>query len=155
MSDPLVLIADDNEDIVDSHSQLLASAGYRVCTARDGREAIALALTMRPDVILMDLDMPEIDGWEATRCIRADLRTHRIPIIAFTSYGLRRYIDRSFEAGCTAFIDKPCDARALVDEVERALARRPPPGAVVAEAPHDVGSGPTSVTPPKKRRQRR
>jgi CheY-like chemotaxis protein len=153
MSGPLVLIADDNEDIVESHAELLVAAGFRVCTARNGLQAIEQAVTMRPDVILMDLDMPELDGWEATRRLRADLRTHHIPIIAFTSYGLRRYIDRSFEAGCTAFVDKPCRAQQLVAEVERALAQRRTLGAVVGTVA-DLGSGP-SVETPKRRRDRR
>jgi CheY-like chemotaxis protein len=148
MSDPLVLIADDNDDIVDSHAELLAAAGYRVVKARNGLEAFDAAVAARPDVILMDLDMPVLDGWEATRRIRGDLRTHRIPIIAFTSYGLRRYIDRSFEAGCTAFLDKPVDARALLAEVERALARRAPPLGAVVDVVHDVGSG---LIPPRRR----
>src|SRR5262245_21820887 len=106
MGVPVVLIADDAADVLQSNAELIEVSGYRVCTARDGREAQELAVSVRPDVILMDLDMPEMDGWEATRRIRADLRTHRIPDIAFTGYGLRRYRDRSFDAGCSAFVDK-------------------------------------------------
>ena len=137
----LVLLADDSEDVLDAHGEILADAGYRTAYARDGREAVALALELRPDVILMDLQMPGIDGWEATRQIRGDLRTHHIPIIAFTSHGLRRYADRSFDAGCTSFLQKPCkSATLLLDEVARALARRTPFGAVVAPV-HDEGSG--------------
>src|SRR5579864_8707531 len=118
---PLVLIADDAEDVRASHSAILEEAGFRVATARDGEEAVAQALALRPDVILMDLGMPVLDGWEATRRIRADLRTHHIPIIAFTCYGLRRYLDRSFEAGCVAFVEKSCrEPLAIVDEVRRA-----------------------------------
>ena len=138
---PLVLLADDSDDVLDAHGEMLADAGYRVAFARDGREAVALALELRPDVILMDLQMPGIDGWEATRQIRADLRTHHIPIIAFTSHGLRRYADRSFAAGCSSFLEKPCrSATLLIDEVRRALGRRTPFGAVVAPV-HDHGSG--------------
>jgi CheY-like chemotaxis protein len=153
MSGPLVLIADDNDDIIDSHAELLLSAGYRVVKAHNGVEAVELALRDRPDVILMDLDMPVLDGWEATRRIRADLRTCRVPIIAFTSYGLRRYIDRSFEAGCTAFLDKPVHANTLLAEVDRALALRAPPLGAVVDAVQDVGSGPSLLrpTPPGRR----
>lgn len=136
----LVLLADDSEDVLDSHGEVLKDAGYRVAFARDGRQAVAQALELRPDVILMDLQMPGLDGWEATRQIRADLRTHHIPIIAFTSHGLRRYADRSFDAGCTSFVQKPCRSSLLLDEVRRALARRSPFGAVVAPA-SDQGSG--------------
>lgn len=138
---PLVLLADDSDDVLESHGDILKDAGYRVAFARDGRQAVAQALELRPDVILMDLQMPGIDGWEATRQIRADLRTHHIPIIAFTSHGLRRYADRSFAAGCTSFLEKPCKSGALLlDEVRRALARRTPFGAVVAPV-RDQGSG--------------
>ena len=138
---PLVLLADDSDDVLEAHGEILEDAGYRVAFARDGRQAVAQALELRPDVILMDLQMPGIDGWEATRQIRADLRTHHIPIIAFTSHGLRRYADRSFEAGCTSFVEKPCrSAPLLLEEVRRALARRAPCGTVTA-AVHDHGSG--------------
>jgi CheY-like chemotaxis protein len=138
---PLVLIADDAEDVLASHGAILEDAGFRVATARDGEEAVAQALALRPDVILMDLAMPVLDGWEATRRIRADLRTHHIPIIAFTCYGLRRYLDRSFEAGCTSFLEKSCrEPLAIVDEVRRAIAEHTPLG-VVVKPMHDDGSG--------------
>ena len=143
----LVLIADDSPEILDSHGEILRHAGYRVCTAGDGAEAIETAIRLRPDLIIMDLDMPVLDGWEATRRIRADLRTHHLPIIAFTSYGLRRYVDRSFEAGCSAFIDKPCEGRVLVAEIERTLAARAHSG-VVVDAVNDIASGPALQPPP-------
>jgi two-component system cell cycle response regulator DivK len=137
----LVLLADDSDDVLEAHGEILADAGYRIAYARDGREAVARAVELRPDVILMDLQMPGIDGWEATRQIRGDLRTHYIPIIALTSHGLRRYADRSFDAGCTSFLQKPCrSATLLLDEVARALARRTPFGAVVKTI-EDHGSG--------------
>lgn len=139
----LVLIADDADDVLEAHSEILKEAGYRIACARDGRQAVDLALELRPDVILMDLQMPGMDGWEATRIIRGDLRTHHIPIIALTSHGLRRYADRSFDAGCTSFLQKPCvSPTLLVDEVRRALARRAPFGSVIAPV-HDHGSGAT------------
>jgi two-component system, cell cycle response regulator DivK len=138
---PLVLLADDSDDILESHGEILTDAGYRIAFARDGREAVAKALELRPDVILMDLQMPIIDGWEATRQVRADLRTHHIPIIAFTSHGLRRYADRSFDAGCTSFLEKPCRSPdQLLDEVRRVLSRSHPFGVVVTPA-RDPGSG--------------
>jgi two-component system, cell cycle response regulator DivK len=138
---PLVLLADDAEDVLEAHGEMLADAGYRVAFARDGREAVARALELRPDVILMDLEMPGIDGWEATRQIRSDLRTHYIPVIVLTGHGLRRYADRCFDAGCTSFVQKPCrSGGALLDEVRRALATRTPFGTVVV-AVRDQGSG--------------
>ena len=143
-SKPVVLIADDDPDVAQSYAEVLEVSGYRVCTACDGREVVAQAVALRPDVILMDLDMPRMDGWEATRRIRADLRTHRIPILALTCHGLRRHRDRSFAAGCNAFLDKPCDVGALVVEIERALQRGTPLGAVV-DVIADVGSGAPSA----------
>ncbi|MCU1281538.1 MAG: response regulator [bacterium] len=138
---PLVLLADDSEDVLESHGEILRDAGYRTAYARDGREAVQKALELRPDVILMDLQMPLLDGWEATRLVRADLRTHHIPIVAFTSHALRRYADRSYDAGCTSFLEKPCRTAALLlDEVRRVLALATPFG-VVVEAVHDRGSG--------------
>ncbi|HEY2744175.1 MAG TPA: response regulator [Polyangia bacterium] len=138
---PLVLLADDAEDVLDAHAEILSDSGYRIARARDGRQAVDLAIELRPDVILMDLQMPGLDGWEATRIIRSDLRTHHIPIIAFTSHGLRRYQDRSFDAGCTSFLEKPCSSPTLlVEEVRRALERRTPFGTVV-ETIGDHGSG--------------
>lgn len=145
---PLVLLADDSEDVLESHGEILTDAGYRIAVAHDGREAVAKALELRPDVILMDLQMPVLDGWEATRQVRADLRTHHIPIIAFTCHGLRRYADRSFEAGCTSFLEKPVSSNAaLLDEVRRVLAHSTPFGVVVTSS-RDPGSGPTS--PPRR-----
>ena len=105
------------------------------------RTVIDRVIALRPDVILMDLAMPVLDGWEATRRIRGDLRTHHIPVIALTGHGLRRHVDRSVEAGCTAFVPKPCARRPLLEAVARALARRGPLGVVVSPL-GDVGSGP-------------
>jgi two-component system cell cycle response regulator DivK len=140
---PLVLLADDSEEVREAHGEILADAGYRVAYAHDGGEAVDKALALRPDVILMDLQMPGVDGWQATRRIRDDLRTHHIPIIAFTSHGLRRYAERSLDAGCTSFLEKPVpSATLLLDEVQRAVARATPFGAVVAPV-HDAGSGAT------------
>jgi CheY-like chemotaxis protein len=140
-SGALVLLADDADEILESHGEILRDAGYRVVIARNGEEAVAQALALRPDVILMDLAMPVLDGWEATRRIRDDLRTHHIPVIAFTSYGLRRYADRSAQAGCTAFVEKPLvDAKTLLIEVERALAQRRTLG-VTVDSSADLGSG--------------
>jgi two-component system cell cycle response regulator DivK len=141
---PLVLIADDADDILEAHGEILRDAGYGVAFAHDGNEAVARAIELRPDVILMDLQMPGLDGWEATRRIRADLRTHRIPIVALTSHALRRYADRSFEAGCTSFLNKPMvTGPVLVDEVRRVLKRRAPPFGVVVGEVVDRGSGAT------------
>ncbi|MGZ3425237.1 MAG: response regulator, partial [Polyangia bacterium] len=136
---PLVLLADDADDVRESYGEILTDAGYRIAYARDGSDAVAKTLELRPDVILMDLQMPGLDGWEATRQVRADLRTHHIPIIALTSHGLRRYADRSFDAGCTSVLEKPCSSTALLEEVRRVLARGMPFG-VVVEPVRDSGS---------------
>lgn len=140
---PLVLIADDAQDVLDINRAILEDAGFRVATATDGERAVAMALELRPDVILMDLAMPVLDGWEATRRIHNDLRTCHIPILAFSCYGLRRYLDRSFEAGCVGFVEKSCrDPRQLVDVVKRAIAEHKAFGVVLHQS-HDQGSGPS------------
>lgn len=150
---PLVLLADDAEDVLEAHSAILCDAGYRVVCVADGREAVDKAIALRPDVILMDLQMPGMDGWEATRILRADLRTHHIPIVAFTSHALRRYADRSFEAGCTSFLGKPCTSpTVLLDEVRRVLALRTPFGAVVEHATDRASGAHRLVTTPNGRR---
>ena len=137
----LVLLADDDDEAREAHAAILREAGYELALARDGAEAVAQAIALRPDVILMDLAMPVLDGWEATRRIRGDLRTHRIPVIALTGHGLRRHVDRSVEAGCTGFLPKPCDRRPLLEAVARVLAHYGPLGVVVRPV-GDVGSGP-------------
>ncbi len=119
---PLVLVVDDFEDNREMYAQFLRFSGYRVEEAATGREALERAFTMRPDVIIMDLSLPGVDGWEATRRIKADERTKSIPVIALTGHALAGHSKGAFEAGCDAFVTKPCLPEDLMGEIERLLA---------------------------------
>ncbi|MDQ3037563.1 MAG: response regulator [Myxococcota bacterium] len=103
--------------------EYLQFAGFRSIEASDGREAIAKAVELFPSLILMDLAMPTMDGWEATRRLKADPRTKSIPVIAVTGHALRGDAERALQAGCDGVISKPCLPEQLVEEVRRVLAR--------------------------------
>ncbi|HVH13841.1 MAG TPA: response regulator [Longimicrobium sp.] len=118
---PVVLIAEDHEDSRDALRTLLDAFGFRVVEAGNGREAVERALAERPDVILMDMMMPYVDGFQATREIRAVEDLRNVPILAITAMeGARQ---RVLEAGCDDLVPKPIDVRAFLDQV-RAWARR-------------------------------
>lgn len=122
MSDqPLVLVVDDFDDGREMYASYLRFSGYRVDEAADGREAIAKAFDILPDIILMDLSLPGIDGWQATRQLKNDARTHSIPIVALTGHALEVHSRRALEAGCDAFIVKPCMPTDLLNEMRRIL----------------------------------
>ena len=91
--------------------------------AADGREAIEQARLLHPDVILMDLSLPILDGWEATRRLKNDARTAHIPVVALTAHDGARELQRATRAGCDWFVPKPCPPAALVAEIRRVLAR--------------------------------
>lgn len=124
---PLVLIADDFADTREMYLEYLVFAGFRAIDASDGEEAVAKAIELRPSIILMDLAMPTMDGWEATRRLKADERTRTIPVIAVTGHALQGDAERARQAGCDGVISKPCLPEALVEEVRRVLARRTEP----------------------------
>jgi two-component system cell cycle response regulator DivK len=108
-------------------AEYLEFRGFRVATAADGQEAIDRAFELRPDVILMDLSLPRVDGWEATRRLKQDERTAAIPIIALTAHALAAAHDKAKEVGCDAVVTKPCLPRDLEQEVRRQLATRVKP----------------------------
>ena len=99
----------------------LARRGYRVEEAADGHEALAKALGLTPDIILMDLSLPGIDGWELARILKSDMRTAAIPIVALTAHALNGEQERALGAGCDAFVTKPCLPQTLAAELERVL----------------------------------
>jgi CheY-like chemotaxis protein len=121
---PLVLVVDDYFEARDICAEYLSFHGYRVVTAEDGAEAMDKAFALLPDVILMDLSLPEVDGWVATRRLKDDPRTAEIPIVALTAHALSSERDRALAAGCDDVITKPCAPSLLLAEVERQLARR-------------------------------
>ena len=118
---PLILVVDDFEDGREMYASYLRFSGYRVDEAADGREALEKAFALRPDIILMDLSLPGIDGWQATRELKKDARTAGIPIVALTGHALEAHSRSAKEAGCDAFIVKPCMPMDLLNEIRRIL----------------------------------
>jgi len=115
-----VLIAEDHEDSRDALRTLLDAFGYRVILAGNGREAVETALATSPDLVLMDMMMPEVDGFEATRTLRASPAFRQVPIIALTAMeGAREHV---MAAGCDDFMSKPLDVRTFLDRVRAWLA---------------------------------
>jgi two-component system cell cycle response regulator DivK len=112
-----ILVIEDQEDNRRILRDLLTSAGYESIEADAGEEAPALAQTQRPDLILMDIQLPGIDGYEATRRIKADPALRRIPIIAVTSYALSGDEVAAMEAGCDGYVTKPFSPRALLAKI--------------------------------------
>jgi len=119
---PLVLIVDDYQDAREMYAEYLEFSGFRVAEARNGAEAVEKAFALRPSVILMDLSLPVMDGWEATRRLKADARTRAIPVVALTGHALDGHSREAQDAGCDAYVTKPCLPDALVLEVRRMLA---------------------------------
>ncbi len=120
----LVLLVDDYEDCREMYGAGLAFAGFQVVTARDGFEALALARRTIPDLILMDLGLPGIDGCEATRLLKQDPRTATVPVIALTAQSLPGEDRLLYGRGFEDVIFKPCLPDALADHVSRVLVRR-------------------------------
>lgn len=119
---PLILVVDDFLDNRQMYAEYLAFSGLRVEEAENGHEALEKAFEMLPDLIVMDLSLPGIDGWEATRRLKADPRTKRIPVIALTGHALAGHSKGAMDAGCDAFITKPCLPERLLEEVRKTLA---------------------------------
>ncbi len=120
---PLILLAEDNEDSIHTFSDYLLAKGYRVVVARDGAEAIERAREERPDLILMDIQMPVMDGLEATRRIRADADPARVPIIALTALAMPGDRERCLAAGVNEYLSKPVSLKGLVQVIEVQLNR--------------------------------
>ena len=118
---PLILIVDDFADNREMYTQFLEFSGFRVAEAQNGHEALDKAFGLRPDLIVMDLSLPGLDGWEATRRLKADDRTRTIPIIALTGHALAGHSKGAMDAGCDAFITKPCLPERLMEEIKSML----------------------------------
>jgi two-component system, cell cycle response regulator DivK len=118
---PLVLLVEDYEDARSMYGQYLLLCGFRVALAADGFEAIERASELLPDLILMDLSLPRLDGWEATRRLRRDGRTRHIPVVAITAHVIKEASDRARRAGCCDVIFKPCAPDDLVLRVRELL----------------------------------
>ena len=121
---PVVLVVDDNRDTREIYALYLSMLGYTIETAADGREAIVKALTMLPDAIVMDLQMPGVDGWRAMREIRANAKTAATPIIVLTGHEFKGYLRSSAIAeGASSYLLKPCLPERLAREIDDCLRR--------------------------------
>jgi CheY-like chemotaxis protein len=116
-----VLLVEDDADNQAIYSVILKHHGYAVLQARDGELGVRMARDHRPDLILMDLTMPLIDGLQATRILKADPSTMRIPIVALTAHGLPEDRQAAHDAGCISFLAKPVEPRRVAAEVGRIL----------------------------------
>jgi len=135
---PTVLLAEDSEDTRHVLSMELRHYGCRVLTASDGREAVETALAEHPDLILMDLNLPRLDGLAATERIREHCELDATPIIAVTAYDTYGIREAALEAGCQAYLLKPLESGALERAVRGAL-----PGFVFDDEAHDASNGKT------------
>jgi CheY-like chemotaxis protein len=120
-----ILIVEDNEMNRDMLSRRLARRGYEVIVAVDGAEGLARARDERPALILMDMSLPVIDGWEATRRLKADAETAAIPIIALTAHAMTSDRDKALEAGCDGYETKPVELPRLLEVMEKLLTTTP------------------------------
>jgi two-component system cell cycle response regulator DivK len=116
---PLILVVEDFDDAREMYRDYLLYTRFRVETARDGREAIEKARTLHPDLVLMDLSLPGIDGWEATRLLKSDPATKNIVVVALSAHALATEGERARAAGCDGFIAKPCLPPDLVEEISK------------------------------------
>lgn len=119
---PLILLVDDFRDNREMYAMYLEHSGLRVAEAANGHEALEQAFSLLPDLILMDLSLPGIDGWEVTRRLKADERTKKIPVLALTSHALEGYSEGARAAGCDAFVTKPCLPEELLYKIRKVLA---------------------------------
>jgi CheY-like chemotaxis protein len=117
-----VLIVDDYEDNREMYSQYLQYAGLRVAEAANGKEALSKTAELMPDVVVMDLSLPGVDGWQATRLIKEDPKTRDILVLALTGHALEGASQGARDAGCDGFLTKPCLPEDLCREIQRMLA---------------------------------
>jgi two-component system cell cycle response regulator DivK len=116
-----ILLVEDNEMNRDMLSRRLERRGHKILIAIDGEEGLAKTESELPDIVLMDMSLPKIDGWETTRRIKQNPKTANIPIIALTAYAMKSDEDRAREAGCNDFDTKPVDLNRLLEKINRQL----------------------------------
>jgi CheY-like chemotaxis protein len=119
-----VMVVEDNEPSRDALSRRLERRGYRVVLATDGYEAVSMGRSVKPDLILMDLGLPGIDGWEATRRLKADPETHQIPIIVLSAHAMTNDRDMALAAGGDEFDTKPVRFHQLLEKIETLLMKK-------------------------------
>ena len=121
---PRVLLVEDDEDSRDGLSRYLRRNGYEILLAVDGRQAVDVARAAVPDLILIDLNLPVLDGWEATRQLKAGSETRGIPVIALTAHAMAGDRERALEAGCDDYDTKPIDFPRLLTKIESLLEKK-------------------------------
>jgi CheY-like chemotaxis protein len=121
-----ILIIEDNEQNLYLATFLLERNGHEIVQARSGGEGIALAARIRPDLILLDIQLPGMDGYAVARALRQDAALKDVPIVAVTSYAMVGDRERALEAGCNAYIEKPINPETFASEIEKSLTARPP-----------------------------
>lgn len=117
----LVLVVDDFADAREMYGEYLKFCGFRVAEAQNGIEAIEKAKRLKPDLILMDLSMPVVDGWEATRRLKADAITKEIPVVALTGHAMIGHSESAQSAGCDVVITKPCLPHDLIKQIRKVI----------------------------------
>ena len=122
---PRILIVEDNEENRDALSRRLKRRGFDIVLAVDGLQGVAMAKSEKPDLILMDMNLPELDGWEATRQVKAAAETRNVPVIALTAHALAGDKERAIAAGCTDYHTKPVELPKLLEQIEAILKARP------------------------------
>lgn len=124
---PKILIVEDNEDNRDLLSRRLQRRGFEVVTATDGRAGLVMARSEKPDLILMDMNMPDLDGWEATRQLKALEEVRDVPVLALTAHALAGDRERALQVGCADYHTKPVDFAKLLAQIESILQNRANP----------------------------
>jgi CheY-like chemotaxis protein len=120
---PKILMIEDNEQNRDALSRRLQRHGYDVIMAVDGRQGVAMAQSELPDLILMDLNLPDVDGWEATRILKEAPETRAIPIMAMTAHAIAGDQERALQAGCDDYHAKPVEFQRLLTQIEALLSK--------------------------------
>lgn len=135
MSEKSVLLVEDNEDNRFIYSTILERRGFRVLEARTGEQGVEMAREHRPDLVLMDISLPVMDGLEATRRLKQDPATSEIPVIAVTAHAMAEDRERAREAGCNGYLVKPIEPSRVLAEVERLIGPGSGGGAMPSTAP--------------------
>ncbi|WP_353684221.1 response regulator [Thermodesulfovibrio sp. 3907-1M] len=116
-----ILVVDDNEDSRELVKKILKKQGFEIIEAVDGEDALAKAIAYRPDLILMDISIPKIDGYEVTRRLKSRIDFKDTPIIAFTAHAMRGDQEKALEAGCDGYISKPINVREFPEQIKMYL----------------------------------
>jgi len=125
VSEPLILLVEDHPDNRVLARKLLERAGFRVVEAIDGRQALEQAAACKPDLVLLDMSLPEVDGWTVARTLRQSAEFKHLPIIALTAHAMDGDRERGLEAGCDEFLTKPIEIPRFIPTIRRLLERRP------------------------------